>query len=114
MDFKQILANLTDSKQKKMIVAVVALFVVILVCGLIFYFSGIGAADKGNDEDVIIEIPNGTGGSQIIEILDEEGFIKNKFCAKVHMSPPMVKARIIFLATFDGGEASFTMEAYCF
>ena len=85
MDFKNIIANLTDSKQKKMIAAVVAVFVVVLVCGLIFYFSGIGAADKGNDEDVIIEIPNGTGGSQIIEILDEEGFIKNKFCAKVHM-----------------------------
>lgn len=85
MDFKNIIANLTDSKQKKMIAAVVAVFVVVLVCGLIFYFSGIGAVDKGNDEDVIIEIPNGTGGSQIIEILDEEGFIKNKFCAKVHM-----------------------------
>ena len=85
MDFKNIIANLTDSKQKKMIAAVVAVFVVVLVCGLILYFSGIGAADKGNDEDVIIEIPNGTGGSQIIEILDEEGFIKNKFCAKVHM-----------------------------
>ena len=85
MDFKNIIANLTDSKQKKMIAAVVAVFVVVLVCGLIFYFSGIGAADKGNHEDIIVDIPNGTGGSQIIEILDEEGFIKNKFCAKVHM-----------------------------
>ena len=85
MDFKQILANLTDSKQKKMIVAVVAALIVVLLCGLIFYLNGIGAAEKGNHEEVVVDIPNGTGGSQIIEILDEQGFIKNKFCAKVHM-----------------------------
>ena len=85
MDIKKLLEDLTNSKQKKMIAAVVAALIIILVCGLIFYFSGIGAADKGNHEEVIVDIPNGTGGSQIIEILDEQGFIKNKFCAKVHM-----------------------------
>ena len=85
MDIKKLLEDLTNSKQNKMIAAVVAALIIIVVCGLIFYFSGIGAADKGNHEEVIVDIPNGTGGSQIIEILDEQGFIKNKFCAKVHM-----------------------------
>jgi len=85
MDFKNLLANLTDSKQKKTLFIIAAVVIVLLVAVLLFYINGIGAADKGNHEEVIIDIPNGTGGSQIIEILDEEGFIKNKFCAKVHM-----------------------------
>ena len=85
MDFKNIIANLTDSKEKKLITTIVGVLVVIIICGLLFYFNGIGAANKHSHEEVIIDIPNGTGGSQIIEILDENGFIKNKFCAKVHV-----------------------------
>ena len=85
MDFKNIIANLTDSKEKKILAIIVCALVLVLVCGLIFYINGIGAADKGNHEDIIVDIPNGTGGSQIIEILDEKGLIKNKFCAKVHL-----------------------------
>lgn len=85
MDFKKLLTDLTNSKEKKVIAIAVAAAIAILIIGMLFYFSGIGAADKGNDEDIIIDIPNGTGGSQIIEILDENGFINNKFCAKVHM-----------------------------
>lgn len=85
MDLKNVIANLTDSKEKKLIAAVAGVFVLVLVCGLLFYFSGIGAADKNDHEMITIDIPNGTGASQIIEILDENGFVKNKFCAKVHV-----------------------------
>ena len=85
MDFKKLLADLTNSKEKKMITIAAAVAIVALIIGLLFYLSGIGAADKNNDELVTINIPNGTGASQIIEILDENGFVKNKFCAKVHV-----------------------------
>ncbi len=85
MDFKNIIANLTNSKEKKIAVIAVSILVVALVLGQVFYLNGIGAADKNDEEMVTINIPVGTGGSQIIEILDENGFIKNKFCAKVHV-----------------------------
>ncbi len=89
IDYKKLInetiQNLTETKEKKIITACVSAFVVLLICGLIFYFSGIGAADKHDDELVTINIPTGTGASQIIEILDDNGFVKNKFCAKVHV-----------------------------
>ena len=45
---------------------------------------GLRPVDPGNTEEVVVEIPNGTGASAIIELLDEAGLIKNKFCAKVN------------------------------
>ena len=57
MDFKKLLTDLTNSKEKKVIAIAVAAAIVILIIGMLFYFSGIGAADKGNDEDIIIDIP---------------------------------------------------------
>ena len=85
MDFKKLLTDLTNSREKKVITIAVAVAIVILIIGMLFYFSGIGAADKNDDELVAINIPHGTGASQIIEMLDENGFVKNKFCAKVHV-----------------------------
>ena len=81
---KDIVEKLTETKEKKIITIAASALIVVLICAFIFYFSGIGAADKNDDELVTINIPTGTGASQIVEILDENGFVKNKFCAKVH------------------------------
>ena len=40
--------------------------------------------DPGSDEEVIVEIPSGSGASAIVDILDDAGLVKNRFCAKVN------------------------------
>ncbi len=83
--FKDVLEKYADTKQKQIaLVAAIVLVLLLIVCGLV-YNSGLGAVDSKNDELIVVEIPNGTGGSMIIEILDENGLIKNKTCAKIHM-----------------------------
>ena len=67
----------------KKILVVLIILVVALSGGIIFYLSGIGAADPGNDEEITVEIPNGSGASAIVAILDEHGLIKNMTCAKI-------------------------------
>ena len=71
----------TSKKSKKKLVillAVVAVIVIGAAAGILMYNSGIGPADSGNDEPVTVDIPAGSGGAQIIEILDENGLIKNR------------------------------------
>ena len=78
----------TSKKSKKKLVillAVVAVIVIGAAAGILMYNSGIGPADSGNDEPVTVDIPAGSGGAQIIEILDENGLIKNKTMAKLHL-----------------------------
>ena len=78
----------TSKKSKKKLVillAVVAVIVIAAAAGILMYNSGIGPADSGNDEPVTVDIPAGSGGAQIIEILDENGLIKNKTMAKLHL-----------------------------
>ncbi len=76
------------SKKKKSNLKVLLIIVIILVValtgGLLVYLSGIGAVDSENDEPVTVNIPNGSGASAIVEILDDNGLIKNKTFAKVH------------------------------
>lgn len=73
-----------DKKKKTLIIAAAAAVVIILIAVIIF-FSGLGAVDKNDDKSISVNIPNGSGGMAIIEILDEHGLIKNKFFAKVQM-----------------------------
>ena len=49
-----------------------------------YYTMGLRAVDPHSEEQVVVEIPNGTGASAIVEILDDAGLVKNKFCAKVN------------------------------
>lgn len=69
----------------KLILIIVAALVVLVTGGMFFYQNGISAVDPGNEDPVTVEIPSGSGGSAIIEILDDAGLIKNKTCAKIHM-----------------------------
>lgn len=68
--------------QKTLLIIITVLLV--LVLGLGFYLIGLGPVDKNDDTDITVNIPTGTGASAIVEILDENGLVKNKFCAKVN------------------------------
>lgn len=68
----------------KVVIIVAAVLVVVFTGGIFYYFNGIGAVDSANEEPVPVVIPNGSGASMIVEILDENGLVKNKTCAKVH------------------------------
>ncbi|MCB6993723.1 endolytic transglycosylase MltG [bacterium 210820-DFI.6.37] len=67
----------------KTIVIILAVIVVLLAGGLIFYVHGISAADPGNKNKVVVTVENGTSVLRILDQLDEEGLVRNKFCGKV-------------------------------
>ena len=65
------------------------LFLLILVLALLvagggWYTMGLRAVEPGSTEEVIVDIPSGTGASMIVEILDEAGLVRNKTCAKIN------------------------------
>lgn len=72
------------SSRFKIILAVVLIAVVVITGGSIVYLSGLGAAAPDDTDTITIEIPEGSGASYIIEILDQNGLVKNKVCAKIH------------------------------
>lgn len=78
----------TSKKSKKKLVILLAVAAVIVIgaaAGVFMYNDGIGAVDSKSDEAVTVDIPSGSGAMQIIEILDENGLIKNKTMAKIHV-----------------------------
>ncbi len=65
------------------------LFIIIIVLAIIvigggYYTLGLRAVDPSSSEAVAVEIPSGSGASQIVEILDEAGLVRNKTCAKIN------------------------------
>lgn len=48
------------------------------------YTLGLRAVEPGNEDPVVVEIPNGSGASMIVEYLDEAGLVRSKFWAKVN------------------------------
>ena len=70
------------SAAKKLWTLVLILAIIVGVGGV--YTLGLGAVDPSNDQDVIVDIPNGTGASRIVYILDEAGLVKNLTCAKIN------------------------------
>lgn len=74
----------SKSSRFRIILIAVIIAVVVITGGSILYLSGLGAADPDDTETVTVEIPEGSGASYIIEILDQNGLIRNKVCAKIH------------------------------
>ncbi|MDO4834046.1 MAG: endolytic transglycosylase MltG [Bacillota bacterium] len=68
----------------KKILVILIILVAALTGGILFYLVGIGAADPGNTEEITVEVPNGSGASAIVGILDENGLVKNTVCAKIN------------------------------
>ena len=66
------------------------LFVILLIvvvgfsAGLFAYLSGIGAVDSSNTNEVLVEIPQGSGASAIVAVLDDAGLVKNPTMAKIN------------------------------
>ena len=66
------------------------LFIILLIlvagvsAGLFLYLSGIGAVDSNDKEDITVTIPEGSGASAIVEILDDAGLVKNPTFAKIN------------------------------
>lgn len=68
----------------KLIFIILIILVVALTGGIIFYLTGIGAVDSDDTQDITVEIPNGSGASSIVYILNEQGLVKNITCAKIN------------------------------
>lgn len=73
------------SSNLKAIFIVVLIAFIIITGGSFVYLNGLGPVDKSNEETISVLIPEGSGGSYIVEILDENGLVKNKTIAKIHV-----------------------------
>lgn len=76
---------LRSNRKTCIVLAAAIVLVIMLAAGIMIYGSGLGPADKGNDKPVTVNIPSGSGAASIVEILDENGLVKNKTVAKIHI-----------------------------
>ena len=65
------------------------LLILILVLAVLvgfggWYTLGLRAVEPGSDEEVIVDIPNGSGASMIVSMLDDAGLVRNATCAKIN------------------------------
>ena len=60
------------------------LILAVLVAAGGWYTIQLGPVDRNNPEDVVVVIPQGSGASYIVELLDSSGLVKNKTCAKIN------------------------------
>lgn len=66
----------------KILIIIIAVLVVFII-GFGFLNWGIGPVDKNDQTEITVEIPNGTGTSAIVQILNDNGLVKNLLCARV-------------------------------
>ncbi len=78
------MSNLSKIGLKKILIPL-AIIVVLVTGGIAVYLNGIGPVDPGNDERITVSIPSGSGASAIVDILDENGLVKNSTFAKIHV-----------------------------
>ena len=71
-------------KRQKLIVIILAVALVI-VSFIAVYSIGLGPVNSKDTKEITVEIPNGTGASAIVDILDSKGLVKNRTCAKIHV-----------------------------
>ncbi len=82
-------AGKTNVKRKQKKKKGGCLWLLVLVLAILvgfggYYTLGLAAVDPNSDEQVVVDIPSGTGASAIVDILDDAGLVKNRFCAKVN------------------------------
>ena len=68
----------------KILLIIIGVIVVLLAAGIFVYAGGIGAADSKDDTSVTVTIPQGSGASSIVDILDENGLVRSRAMAKIH------------------------------
>lgn len=63
----------------------ILIFILAILVGFGGYYTmGLRPVDPYSEEEVVVEIPSGSGASSIVGILDDAGLVRNKFCAKVN------------------------------
>lgn len=85
---------------KKILILLVLIIVVGCGCGYLFYNSGIGAVSADDNEEIVVEIEQGSGAYAVIESLNQAGLIKNSTCAKMFVklnSPESLQANTYLL-----------------
>lgn len=70
------------ANNKLMLIIIAVLAVLVIVGGI--YTIGLGPVDRSDDTEISVEIPNGFGALTVVEILDENGLVKNKTFAKIN------------------------------
>lgn len=68
----------------KPIQLIIITLAILVAVGLIFTLR-LGPVDKSDKKEVVVEIPNGTGASAIVDILNDAGLVKSRTCAKIHV-----------------------------
>ena len=67
----------------KLLTALIVILGIAVLGGLVFTIQ-LGPVDRHDDTEITVEIPTGTGASAIVDILNDKGLVKNRFCAKVN------------------------------
>ena len=70
---------------KYLVLGVIGIILLIVIIGLIWYFLSISPVNKKNQETIEIEIPLGSGSSQIATILKENKIIKSELAFKIYV-----------------------------
>ncbi|NLY86980.1 MAG: endolytic transglycosylase MltG [Clostridiales bacterium] len=70
-------------KKRKRLSLIIAVLAILLVITGVYAF-GLSPVDPGNDEAIVVDIPSGTGASQVVYILDDAGLVRNVFFAKIN------------------------------
>lgn len=74
--------------KKPLVIAAIIGAVIIIAAALSAFFvyrNGLGPADIDDDTPITVDIPQNSGALQIIDILDENGLIKNRTAARIHV-----------------------------
>lgn len=73
----------SKNQRMKPIVIILAAALV-LVGGFFVYTVGLGPVNPKDETEISVTIPSGSGASSIVYILDEQGLVKNRLCAKIN------------------------------
>ena len=78
-----------NSRRRKKKKKTGCLWILILVLAVLvgfggWYTLGLRAVEPGNEDAVVVEVPEGYGASGIVDILDDAGLVRNRTCAKIN------------------------------
>ena len=71
--------------KKYVFLGVIGIILLIIITGLIWYFSSISPVNKKNEQEIEVTIPLGSGSSQIANILKANNIIKSEVAFKIYV-----------------------------
>ncbi|MCD8027627.1 MAG: endolytic transglycosylase MltG [Erysipelotrichaceae bacterium] len=72
-------------KNKKKIIGIIIGVIIVIAVGAYFYYQNGISAVSSNDEEVIVDIEEGTSASGILDVLDNAGLVNDKLCGKIFL-----------------------------